>query len=124
MGVDGVMVSNHGARQLDLSPSPLEVLPAIRDAVGDKMTVMFDGGVRRGLDAIIALCLGAKFVFVGRPTLYGVTAGGVQGAAKALQIFKREVDISMAQIGATRIADLGPQFMMWQDEEDLRRNRR
>jgi L-lactate dehydrogenase (cytochrome)/(S)-mandelate dehydrogenase len=124
MGVDGVMVSNHGARQLDLAPSPLEVLPAIRDAVGDKMTVMFDGGVRRGLDAIIALCMGAKFVFVGRPTLYGVTAGGVAGAAKALEIFRREVDISMAQIGATRIADLGPQFMMWQDEEDLRRNRR
>jgi L-lactate dehydrogenase (cytochrome)/(S)-mandelate dehydrogenase len=124
MGVDGIMVSNHGARQLDLAPSPLEVLPAIRDAVGDKMTVMFDGGVRRGLDAIIALCMGAKFVFVGRPTLYGVTAGGVAGAAKALEIFRREVDISMAQIGATRIADLGPQFMMWQDEEDLRRNRR
>ena len=124
MGVDGVMVSNHGARQLDLAPSPLEVLPAIRDAVGDKMTVMFDGGVRRGLDAIIALCMGAKFVFVGRPTLYGVTAGGVAGASKALEIFRREVDISMAQIGATRIADLGPQFMMWQDEEVLRRNRR
>jgi L-lactate dehydrogenase (cytochrome)/(S)-mandelate dehydrogenase len=88
------------------------------------MTVMFDGGVRRGLDAIIALCLGARFVFVGRPTLYGVTAGGVAGAAKALEIFRREVDISMAQIGATRIADLGPQFMMWKDEEDLRRNRR
>jgi L-lactate dehydrogenase (cytochrome)/(S)-mandelate dehydrogenase len=88
------------------------------------MTVMFDGGVRRGLDALIALCLGAKFVFVGRPTLYGVTAGGVAGAAKALEIFRREVDISMAQIGATKISDLGPQFMMWQDEEDLRRNRR
>ena len=66
-------------RQLDNAPSPLEVLPAIRDAVGDKMTVMFDGGIRRGLDAIVALCMGAKFVFVGRPTLYGVTAGGVAG---------------------------------------------
>ena len=61
-GVDGIMVSNHGARQLDNAPSPLQVLPAIRDAVGDKMTVMFDGGIRRGLDAIIALCMGAKFV--------------------------------------------------------------
>jgi (S)-mandelate dehydrogenase len=100
------------------------VLPAIRDAVGDKMTVMFDGGVRRGLDAIIALCMGAKFVFVGRPTLYGVTAGGMPGAAKALQIFKREVDLSMAQLGVTKIADLGPQFMMWKDDEDLRRNSR
>ena len=76
------------------------------------------------MDAVIALCTGAKFVFVGRPTLYGVTAGGVPGAAKALSIFRREIDITMAQIGATKIADLGPQFLMWKDEEDLRRNRR
>lgn len=124
LGVDGIMVSNHGARQLDNAPSPLQVLPAINEAVGDKMTVMFDGGIRRGLDAIIALCMGAKFVFQGRPTLYGVTAGGVEGAKAALGIFRREVDISMAQMGATRIADLGPQFLMWKDEEDLRRNRR
>jgi (S)-mandelate dehydrogenase len=124
LGVDGIMVSNHGARQLDNAPSPLHVLPAINEAVGDKMTLMFDGGIRRGLDAIIALCMGAKFVFQGRPTLYGVTAGGVQGASTALGIFRREVDISMAQMGATKISDLGPQFLMWKDEEDLRRNRR
>jgi (S)-mandelate dehydrogenase len=124
LGVDGIMVSNHGARQLDNAPSPLHVLPAIRDAVGEKMTVMFDGGVRRGVDAIIALCMGAKFVFQGRPTLYGVTAGGVAGAKTALGIFRREIDISMAQMGATKIAELGPQFLMWKDEEDLRRNRR
>jgi L-lactate dehydrogenase (cytochrome)/(S)-mandelate dehydrogenase len=124
LGVDGLMVSNHGARQLDNAPSPLEVLPAINSAVGDKMTLMLDGGVRRGLDALIAICMGAKFCFVGRPTLYGVTAGGIPGAAKALQIFRREIDISMAQMGAPKIADLGPQFLMWKDEEDLRRNRR
>jgi (S)-mandelate dehydrogenase len=124
LGVDGIMVSNHGARQLDNAPSPLHVLPAINEAVGDKMTVMFDGGVRRGLDAIIALCMGAKFVFQGRPTLYGVTAGGVQGAKTALGIFRKEIDISMAQLGATRIADLGPQYLMWKDIEDLRRNKR
>jgi len=124
LGVDGIMVSNHGARQLDNAPSPLQVLPAINDAVGDKMTLMFDGGIRRGLDAIIALCMGAKFVFQGRPTLYGVTAGGVEGAKAALGIFRREVDLSMAQMGAVKISDLGPQFLMWKDEEDLRRNRR
>ena len=100
------------------------MLPSIRDAVGDKMTLMLDGGIRRGLDAVIALCTGAKFVFVGRPTLYGVTAGGIPGAKMALNIFRREIDISMAQMGATKIADLGPQFLMWKDEEDLRRNRR
>ncbi|TYL72328.1 alpha-hydroxy-acid oxidizing protein [Bradyrhizobium cytisi] len=124
LGLDGIIVSNHGARQLDKAPSPLEVLPAICDAVGDKMTVMIDGGIRRGLDAIIALCMGAKFVFQGRPTLYGVTTGGVAGAAKALAIFHREIDISMAQIGATKIADLGLHFLMWKQEKDLRRNGR
>ncbi|MEI6203190.1 MAG: alpha-hydroxy acid oxidase [Enhydrobacter sp.] len=124
LGVDGIMVSNHGARQLDNAPSPLHVLPAINEAVGDKMTVMFDGGIRRGLDAIIALCMGAKFVFQGRPTLYGVTAGGIPGAKMALGIFRKEIDISMAQIGATKISDLGPQYLMWKDIEDLRRNQR
>jgi len=85
---------------------------------------MLDGGIRRGLDALIALCSGARFCFVGRPTLYGVTAGGMPGAAMALKIFRREIDISMAQMGATRIDELGPQFLMWEDEEDLRSNRR
>ena len=88
------------------------------------MTLMLDGGIRRGLDALIAICMGAKFVFQGRPTLYGVTAGGVPGAAKALAIFRREVDLSLAQMGAAKITELGPHFLMWKDEEDLRRNRR
>ena len=74
MGVDGVMVSNHGGRQLDRAPSPIEVLPAIPAAVGDKMTVMFDSGIRRGSDVIVALCLGAKFVFVGTP--HSLRSGG------------------------------------------------
>lgn len=123
LGVDGIIVSNHGARQLDNAPSPLEVLPTICDAVGDRMTVMLDGGIRRGLHALIALCMGARFVFQGRPTLYGVTAGGEAGAARALAIFRREIDISMAQIGATKITDLGPHFLMWSDEQ-LYSNRR
>ena len=124
LGVDGIMVSNHGARQLDNAPSPLEVLPAIRDAVGDKMTLMFDGGIRRGLDALIALCM-RRQVRVRRPADAlrrdgGRHAGGDDGA----RIFRREIDLSMAQMGAAKIADLGPQFLMWKDEEDLRRNRR
>jgi L-lactate dehydrogenase (cytochrome)/(S)-mandelate dehydrogenase len=122
MGVDGIMVSNHGARQLDRAPAPIEVLPAIHAAVGDKMTVMYDGGVRRGSDVIIALCLGAKFVFVGRPTLYGVVAGGCAGAARAFDIFRNEIDLTMAQMGAPDIKSLGPQFLMWKDQDDLRRN--
>jgi len=122
MGVDGIMVSNHGARQLDRAPAPIEVLPAIHAAVGDKMTVMYDGGVRRGSDVIIALCLGAKFVFVGRPTLYGVVAGGCAGAARAFDIFRNEIDLTMAQMGAPDIKSLGPQFIMWKSQDDLRRN--
>ena len=120
-GVDGIMVSNHGARQLDRAPSPVEVLPGIVDAVGDRMTVMFDGGVRRGSDVLTALCLGAKFVFVGRPTLYGVVAGAEAGATKALDIMRDEVDLVMCQIGCASLDQLGRDFIQW-DPDELARN--
>ena len=122
LGVDGIMVSNHGGRQLDLGASPLAVLPAVKRAVSQKMTVMFDSGIRRGADAVVALCRGAQFVFDGRATLYGAAAGGTAGATKALQIMRREVDLTMAQIGAPSIADLNGDFLMW--DEDRRRNDR
>ncbi len=123
VGVDGLMVSNHGARQLDRAPSPLDVLPSIDAAVGGRMTLMLDGGVRRGSDVLIALCLGAKFVFLGRPTLYGAIAGGVAGASKAAAILRQEIDTVMAQIGVPSLDHLGPDFVLW-DEDELRRNRR
>jgi (S)-mandelate dehydrogenase len=123
-GVDGIMVSNHGARQLNTAPSPVEVFPAIRDAVGEKMTLMLDSGVRGGSDAVTALCLGAKYVFVGRMTLYAVAAGGERLASRALDIMRNEVDLTMGQMGAPNIAALGPEFLMWDDQEDLKRNRR
>jgi L-lactate dehydrogenase (cytochrome)/(S)-mandelate dehydrogenase len=122
IGVDGIMVSNHGGRQLDRAPAPIEVLPAINAAVGDKMTLVFDSGIRRGSDAITALCLGAKYVFVGRATLYGVVAGGCAGASRALAIFRDEIERTMMQIGVPDIKGLGPHQLMWKDEEDLRRN--
>jgi L-lactate dehydrogenase (cytochrome)/(S)-mandelate dehydrogenase len=121
MGVDGLMVSNHGARQLDRAPSPLDVLPAVDAAVGDRMTLMLDGGIRRGSDVLTALCLGATFVFLGRPTLYGLVAGGEAGATKAIKILQCEIDLTMAQMGAPKLSDLGPDFVMWEDE---RRNLR
>jgi L-lactate dehydrogenase (cytochrome)/(S)-mandelate dehydrogenase len=124
LGVDGIMVSNHGARQLDRAPSPLDVLPAIRDAVGDKMTLMLDSGVRRGVDALTALCLGAKFVFVGRATLYGAAAGGTAGATAAINILRREIDLTLGQIGCPSLDQLGPDFLMWDRDDDWRRNRR
>jgi L-lactate dehydrogenase (cytochrome)/(S)-mandelate dehydrogenase len=122
LGVDGIIVSNHGGRQLDRAPGPIEVLPAILAAVGDKLTIMYDSGVRRGADVITALCCGAKVVFMGRATLYGVAAGGVPGAARALQILQQEIATTMAQMGAADIASLGPHFLMWDEPGDLRRN--
>ena len=111
VGVDGIVVSNHGARQLDRSPASLEVLPGIVAAVGDRLTVMLDSGVQRGSDIVTALCLGAKFVFTGRATLYGLTAGGKPGAAKAIGILNNEGDLVMAQMGAADIAALGEEFI-------------
>jgi (S)-mandelate dehydrogenase len=121
LGCDGIMVSNHGGRQLDKSPGAIEVLPAIAAAVGDKLTVMFDSGIRRGSDAVVALCLCAKYVFVGRATLYGAAAGGMAGATRALDIFRDEIGRTMMQMGAPDIRSLGPQFLTW-DSDDLRRN--
>ncbi|HVB15250.1 MAG TPA: alpha-hydroxy acid oxidase [Stellaceae bacterium] len=119
VGCDGILVSNHGGRQLDQAPASLDVLPAIKAAVGDKAAVVLDGGVRRGADILIALCLGADFVFMGRPTLYGASAGGLPGVKKAVEIFRGEIDLVMGQIGCPSLSELGPDFL-W--TEDWRRN--
>jgi L-lactate dehydrogenase (cytochrome)/(S)-mandelate dehydrogenase len=120
IGVDGIIVSNHGGRQLDQAPASLDALPAIKAAVGDKLTVMLDSGVRRGADILIALCLGAQFVFFGRPTLYGAVAGGLPGVKKVIDIFRTEIDLVMGQIGCPSLSELGPDFL-WR--EDWRQNR-
>jgi (S)-mandelate dehydrogenase len=120
IGCDGVLVSNHGGRQLDQAPAPLDVLPAIKAAVGNRLTVMLDSGVRRGADILIALCLGAQFVTFGRPTLYGAVAGGLPGVKKAIAIFRGEIDLVMGQIGCPGLDQLGPDFL-WTD--DWPRNR-
>jgi len=115
LGVDGLVVSNHGGRQLDAAPSPLEMLPAIRDAVGDKMELILDSGVRRGSDVVIARCLGARSVIFGRPTLFGVAAGGQAGATRALNIIAKEVDMVMAQIGCREFQALDPGYLRHAD---------
>jgi (S)-mandelate dehydrogenase len=120
IGVDGIIVSNHGGRQLDQAPASLDALPAIKAAVGDKLTVMLDSGVRRGADILIAWCLGAQFVFFGRPTLYGAVVGGVPGVRKVVDIFRNEIDLVMGQIGCPSLDQLGPDFL-WRD--DWARNR-
>lgn len=111
-GVDGIIVSNHGGRQLDWAPSPLAMLPAIREVVGQNYTVMFDSGIRRGSDIITALCLGANFTFVGRATLYGTVAGGQPGADLAIDLLRKEAGLVMGQIGCSRVEELGPDFIV------------
>lgn len=98
-GADGVLLSNHGARQFDAGPSTIEMLPAMRRAVGDKITIMLDSGIRRGGDIAKAYAMGADFVFVGRATLYGVAAFGPKGAEKAIEILRDELDRFLAQSG-------------------------
>ena len=120
IGCDGIIVSNHGGRQLDQAPASLDVLPAITGAVGDRLAVMLDSGVRRGADILIALCLGAKFVFMGRPTLYGAAAAGIPGVNKAISILRGEIDLVMGQIGCPSLDQLGPDFL-WDD--DWQKNR-
>jgi len=105
-GVDGVIVSNHGGRQLDAAPASIEAFPAIREAVGERLVLMLDSGVRRGADVLKALALGARFVFVGRAPLYGLAAGGPRGVRKAIEILREEIDLVMAQIGCRNLASL------------------
>jgi (S)-mandelate dehydrogenase len=112
LGVDGIMVSNHGGRQLDRAPSPVELLLVIKQAVGSRLTVMLDSGIRRGSDIVIARCLGARFCFVGRATLYGCVAGGVKGAKRAIDILSDEIDRVLAQIGCPSLEQLGPDWLM------------
>jgi (S)-mandelate dehydrogenase len=112
MGADGLIVSNHGGRQLDMAPSPLDMLPMIRTAVGPDVPLLLDSGIRRGSDIVAALCLGADFVLTGRATLYGATAGGLPGVKKAVSILQREIDLVLGQIGAVNLDALGPQFLL------------
>ena len=109
LGADGLYASNHGGRQYDRSVAALAMLPVLREAVGPDIPLMVDGGVRRGSDILAALCLGADFVFAGRPTLYGVAARGQAGADQAIEILRGELDNLMGQIGCLDLdaADLG-----------------
>lgn len=106
LGADGVIVSNHGGRQLDGVKSSVAALPAIVDAVGDRLTVMADGGVRSGLDVVRMLALGAKCVFLGRAWVYGLAGGGRAGVAHVLSLFEAEMRVAMALTGVSRVSDL------------------
>ncbi|ADW73777.1 (S)-mandelate dehydrogenase [Rahnella aceris] len=113
-GADGIVLSNHGGRQLDGSVSALEVLPEIRKLCGSQATILIDSGFRRGTDVVKALALGADAVLLGRPMLYGVAAAGEAGAQRALEIILQEVDRTMAQLGCTSVRQLGPHLLRQQ----------
>jgi len=106
MGVDGIMVSNHGARQLDRAPAPVQVMEAMKEAAGSHVTIMTDSGIRRGSDVVINKCLGAQMSFIGRPALFGVAAGKQRGIDRVLSLLKNEIDLVLGQIGIAKFEQL------------------
>ena len=111
LGCDGVVVSNHGGRQLDGAAPTLEALPNVARAVGSRMTVLLDGGVRRGVDILKARALGAHGVLTGRATLFGAMAGGEPGARRALEILASELERSMQLCGVRSVGEIGPDLL-------------
>jgi len=110
-GVDAVVVSNHGGRQLDGAPATVDALPPIVDAVGGRMPILLDGGVRRGVDVVRALALGAQACLIGRPQLWGLAVAGEAGVRHVLEIYRREIDRVMGLCGVSRIAAIGPDLL-------------
>lgn len=110
-GLDGVCVSNHGGRNFDSSPASIDVLAEIVDDVGKDITVLWDGGVRRGADVLKALAIGAHAVLIGRATLYGAAAAGEAGARHALALLANEIDMAMAMLGVTSIDQLDRNYL-------------
>ncbi len=110
-GVDAVIVSNHGGRQLDGAVSSIEALPGVVAAVRGRAPVLLDGGLRRGSDVVKAIALGATCCLVGRPQLWGLAVAGQAGVAHVLDIYRREIDRTMGLLGVTRLADLGPHLL-------------
>lgn len=106
LGVAGIIVSNHGARQVDNVPSSIEALSEIVEEIRDTIPVMFDGGIRQGTDIFIALALGAKMVFFGRPAIYGLACQGQTGVENVIKILKHELDLTMCNTGVRRISEI------------------
>jgi len=117
-GVDGLIVSNHGGRQLDGAPASLEALPAVVHAVAGKIPVLMDGGVRRGADVVKALALGAAACLVGRPQLWGLAVAGEAGVAHMLEIYRREIDRVLGLCGITRIAGIDRNLLFTQHRQE------
>ncbi|HEY7146497.1 MAG TPA: alpha-hydroxy acid oxidase [Streptosporangiaceae bacterium] len=110
-GAAAIVISNHGGRQLDGAPPTIAALPAIADAVGSDLEVMFDGGIRSGQDVLRALALGASSCMIGRAFVYGLGAAGQQGVARAIDIIRTELDVTMALTGTTSVRSVSPQVI-------------
>jgi L-lactate dehydrogenase (cytochrome) len=106
-GAAAIVVSNHGGRQLDGAASSISMLPRIVDAAGSEIEVVFDGGIRSGQDVLRALALGAKSCLIGRAYMFGLGAGGEAGVARAIDIIRKELDVSMALTGVKRVKEVG-----------------
>ncbi len=106
-GADGVVVSNHGGRVLDSAVAPIDALPSVVKAVGERVTVMIDSGIRRGSDIVKACALGAKAVLLGRPVLWGTAVGGQAGAAHALKLLRREYELTLSHVGCRNAGEIG-----------------
>lgn len=114
-GVEGIIVSNHGGRNLDMVPAAIEALPRVVEAVGGKIPVLMDSGIRRGTDILMALALGARAVLVGRPYAYGLAAGGAEGVERVIRILREELERAMALTGRRSIAEIDSS-VLWQKQ--------
>jgi isopentenyl diphosphate isomerase/L-lactate dehydrogenase-like FMN-dependent dehydrogenase len=106
LGVDGIIVSNHGGRNLDCVRASIEILPEVVEAARDRVEVFMDGGIRRGTDVVKALALGARACLVGRPYLFGLAVGGEAGVSRVIEIFRNEIEHTMAMMGCASVADI------------------
>ena len=116
----GIIVSNHGGRQLDFCPATVDVLPFIVKAVEGKVPILIDGGIRRGSDVVKCIALGATAVLVGRPLLWALTLGGHLGVETALKTLREEMELKMALLGCVCLRELTPDYIILPSEQHLR----
>jgi L-lactate dehydrogenase (cytochrome) len=115
-GADAIAVSNHGGRQLDGAPPALELIPDVAEAVGDRAQLICDGGIRRGADIVKAVALGADAAMAGRAYLYALGAAGEKGVDWLLELFRADVERTLALLGCRSLAELGPEHVRRRDE--------
>ena len=117
LGVDGIIVSNHGGRQLDYAPAAIDMLPFVIKAVRRKVPVLVDGGIRRGTDIVKCLAMGASAVLIGRPMLWALTLGGEEGVKEARELVQGELELGMALLGCRSIDEITEEYLIPPSEQ-------